>query len=146
LSEEKTLIYNKKKVGIYTLGCKVNQYESEAIAETFLERGYEICSAEENCDIYIINTCTVTAESDRKARQFIRRAQSHNPEAFILVTGCMAQTSSGSISKIDGVDYICGNGEKLSVADAADKLIAQGSKNSTSEICVGNKIQPRLRK
>ena len=69
------MIYNKKKVGIYTLGCKVNQYESEAIAEAFLARGYEIASAEDSCDIYVINTCTVTAESDRKARQFIRRAR-----------------------------------------------------------------------
>ena len=136
--EEKTLIYNKKRVGIYTLGCKVNQYESEAIAETFLARGYEIASAEDSCDIYVINTCTVTAESDRKARQFIRRSRSHNPAAFILVTGCLAQTSAGSIAKIDGVDYICGNGEKLSVADAADKLLEQGRKNSASEIFVSD--------
>ena len=132
------MIYSKKKVGIYTLGCKVNQYESEAIAETFLARGYEIASAEDSCDIYVINTCTVTAESDRKARQFIRRARSHNPEAFILVTGCLAQTSAASVAKIDGVDYICGNGEKLSVADAADKLLEQGRKNSASEIFVSD--------
>ena len=132
------MIYNKKKVGIYTLGCKVNQYESEAIAETLIERGYEISSAEDVCDIYVINTCTVTAESDRKARQFIRRARSHNPEAFVLVTGCMAQTAAGAIAKIEGVDYICGNGEKLSIADAADKLLEQGRKNSSAEIFVSD--------
>ena len=61
----------KKTVGIFTLGCKVNQYESEAIAELFTARGYEILPPEEPCDVYIINTCTVTAESDRKARQII---------------------------------------------------------------------------
>ena len=59
--------------GIYTLGCKVDQYESEAIAETFLARGYEIASAEDSCDIYVINTCTVTAESDAKSRKYIRK-------------------------------------------------------------------------
>ena len=62
------------RVGIYTLGCKVNQYESQAIAELFEARGFEICQPSQVCDVYVINTCTVTAESDRKARQFIRRA------------------------------------------------------------------------
>ena len=128
----------QKKVVIYTLGCKVNQYESEAIAEAFVQRGYCICSAEELCDIYIINTCTVTAESDRKARQFIRRACSHNPEAYILVTGCMAQTAPEAVASIEGVDYICGNGEKMSVVDAAEKLCATGKKNDSAQINVGN--------
>ncbi len=71
------------KVGIYTLGCKVNQYESEAIAEALQKHNIKTVSASEKCDAYIINTCTVTAESDRKAKQFIRRARSKNPEALI---------------------------------------------------------------
>ena len=78
--------------GILTLGCKVNQYESEAIAEALGAAGVEVRPHTEVCDLYIINTCTVTAESDRKARQFIRRAISKNPNAYILVTGCLAQT------------------------------------------------------
>ena len=120
------------KVGIYTLGCKVNQYESEAIAEEFTSRGYILASPEEVCDIYIINTCTVTAESDRKARQFIRRAQAHNKDAFVLVTGCMAQTSPEDITSIGGVDYVCGNTDKLSVVDAADALVLSKSKNKAA--------------
>ena len=100
-------------VGIYTLGCKVNQYESEAIAESLEKYGVKISSPSEMCDAYVINTCTVTAESDRKARQFIRRAISKNPLAFIAVTGCLAQTSPQSIADIDGVDLVVGNTKKL---------------------------------
>ena len=110
------------KVGIYTLGCKVNQYESEAIAEALEQNGFELAGHDQKCDVYIINTCTVTAESDRKARQFIRRAIKKSPEAYIIVTGCMAQTSANEIARIDGVDYVCGNSKKLSVVDAAMKF------------------------
>ncbi len=126
----------KITVGVYTLGCKVNQYESEAICEEFEARGCAVLSADEPCDVYVINTCTVTAESDRKARQFIRRAHSKNPSAFILVCGCMAQTSPDDISGIEGVDYICGNTSKLSVVNAALALIARNEKNALPQICV----------
>ena len=92
--------------GIITLGCKVNQYESEAIAELFESRGYRVLSADEAGDVYVINTCTVTAESDRKARQFIRRVHTKKKDAPILVTGCFAQTSFEEILAIDGVCYV----------------------------------------
>ena len=123
-------------VGIYTLGCKVNQYESEAIAERFAQNGFEVCPPSSGCDFYVINTCTVTAESDRKARQFIRRAIKSNPKAFILVTGCMAQTQAERIAEIAGVDYVCGNAEKLSVVDEACKLLQSGKKADTPTINV----------
>lgn len=126
----------KHTVGILTLGCKVNQYESEAIAERLASLGFEIKQATEECDAYIINTCTVTAESDRKARQFIRRAISKNPEAYILVTGCLAQTNPENIAAIAGVDYVCGNTDKLIIADALNELLAKGEKNSKTEIFV----------
>ena len=113
-----------KKVGIYTLGCKVNQYESEAIAEKFEARGYSVTSPDSLCDVYVINTCTVTAESDRKARQFIRRARSKNSNSIILVTGCLAQTSPEEILAIEGVSFVCGNSSKLSVVNAADELLS----------------------
>ena len=121
---------NGKTVGIYTLGCKVNQYESEAIAEGFARKGFTVLSPSSVCDVYVINTCTVTAESDRKARQFIRRAISKNPSAYILVTGCYSQSSPDEVSAIEGVDYISGNDAKLGVVDAALKLIERGKKNS----------------
>lgn len=128
--------HSRKTVGIYTLGCKVNQYESEAIAEGLAARGFSVVPFSEICDAYIINTCTVTAESDRKARQLIRRAIKNNPAAFILVTGCMAEVFSDKISKIAGVDYICGNGHKLQLIDALEKLFANGCKNAAPEISI----------
>jgi len=118
-----------KTVGIYTLGCKVNQYESEAIGEELEALGFSLCSPTAACDVYIVNTCTVTAESDRKARQFIRRALSKNPAAYLLVTGCMAQTDAESIRAIEGVDFICGTRNKMAVVRAAVALCEQGRKN-----------------
>ncbi len=120
--------------GIYTLGCKVNQYESEAVAEALVKEGFSILSPTESCDLYIINTCTVTAESDRKARQFIRRAIRRNPDAFVLVMGCLSQTRPETVAKIEGVDYVCGNADKLSVVREACRLRACGRKNSTPVI------------
>lgn len=126
----------KKSVGILTLGCKVNQYESEAIAEALFDKGFEIKQSNQLCDAYIINTCTVTAESDRKARQFIRRMISRNPEAYILVTGCYSQVSPEEVAEIDGVDYICGSSNKMSVIDSLCAMVACGQKNEKCEICV----------
>ena len=126
----------KYTVGILTLGCKVNQYESEAIAEQLIKHGFVIQPSTKECDAYIINTCTVTAESDRKARQFIRRAISKNPDAYILVTGCLAQTDPENIAGISGVDYVCGNTDKLLVVDALRDLFVRGEKNPKTEIFV----------
>ena len=123
-------------VGIYTLGCKVNQYESEAIGEALTDRGFFVQNAALPCHVYIINTCTVTAESDRKARQFIRRARKQNPEAYILVTGCLAQTNAASIAAIPGVDFICGNRDKMRVVDAVVALWEKGQKNEQAVIAV----------
>lgn len=125
-----------RTVGILTLGCKVNQYESEAIAERLASLGFEIKASNDECDAYIINTCTVTAESDRKARQFIRRAINKNPNAYILVTGCLAQTNPENIAEIAGVDYVCGNTDKLIIADALNSLFDKGEKNAHTEIFV----------
>ena len=126
--------YSHLSVGIYTLGCKVNQYESEAIAEAFAAHGFQILPPASRCDVYIINTCTVTAESDRKARQFIRRAIHKNPNAFVLVTGCFSQTNPQAVSAIAGVDYVCGNANKLSVVKAAIDLIEIGKKPTTPNV------------
>ena len=120
--------FSSRTVGIYTLGCKVNQYESEAIAEALEARGFTLCAPTLPCDAYVINTCTVTAESDRKARQFIRRAIHQNPRAFVLVTGCLAQTQPHSVASIRGVDCVCGNTEKLAVVREAERLFAEGKK------------------
>ena len=128
----------KGSVGLYTLGCKVNQYESEAIAEACSGLGLDVLPPDEVCDAYIINTCTVTGEADRKARQFIRRAISRNPDAYIIVTGCFAQVSPQAVADINGVDAICGNDRKLSAADIAADLIASGHKNPSPKLYLGD--------
>ena len=126
------------RVGILTLGCKVNQYESEAIAESLTDKGFSVVPHTELCDAYIINTCTVTAESDRKARQMIRRMITKNPAAYILVTGCYSQISPEEVAKIEGVDYLCGTSNKMSVIDRLCSLIEDGKKPEKAEICVPN--------
>ena len=133
------MIFNKDfSVGIYTLGCKVNQYESEAIAEELERNGLKIAPPSSVCDAYVINTCTVTAESDRKARQFIRRAIKKNPLAYVFVTGCLAQTSAEDIAAIEGVDVIVGNSNKLYIINELISLIKLGKKNDTPKIFVSD--------
>lgn len=128
----------KRTAGIYTLGCKVNQYESQAIAEALEARGFDIISPTAVCDAYIINTCTVTAESDRKARQFIRRAISKNPDAVVIVTGCMAQTAPDEVAAIEGVDAVIGNSDKLSAARLADELCQNKQNGGKTKISVSD--------
>jgi len=122
------MLFTDVTVGIYTLGCKVNQYESEAIAEKFSACGFSVQQPTDSCDVYVINTCTVTAESDRKAKQFIRRAIHKNSNAYILVTGCLSQTQADTVAAIDGVDFVCGNAQKLAVVEEACRLVAGHTK------------------
>ncbi|MCQ2427895.1 MAG: tRNA (N(6)-L-threonylcarbamoyladenosine(37)-C(2))-methylthiotransferase MtaB [Clostridia bacterium] len=114
-------------VGILTLGCKVNQYESEAIAEECKKSGITVSSPDFSCDFYVVNSCSVTAEADRKSCQMIRRLKKLNPLSVMIVTGCSAQRESGRIAKIDGVDYIVGNAAKMKCAE----IIADIAENGT---------------
>lgn len=117
--------------GILTLGCKVNQYESHAMEEALMHAGVTVRPFEECCDLYIINTCTVTGESDRKSRQMIRRARSRNPDAIIAVTGCGVQKDPQAIAAIEGVDLVCGNRAKLDTVRLSLSLLANGKKPSS---------------
>lgn len=127
---------HKPTVGIITLGCKVNQYESEAIAEAFEREGFALSSANECCDVYVVNTCTVTAESDRKAGQLIRRAAHQNPDAVILVTGCFSQVSPDAVAALPHVAYVCGNTDKLSVVRVARELMEKKAEGAAPRVCV----------
>ena len=118
-------------VGLYTLGCKVSQYETEAIREGFLDVGIESRPFEEKNDIYIINTCTVTAESDRKSRQMIRRAIKKNPDAIVAVVGCYTQRTPNEVAAIDGVDIVLGTDAKMSVIPLALELLKNGKGSRT---------------
>ncbi len=109
-------------IGILTLGCRVNQYESDALAEGLTKAGFAIVPPTESPDLVIVNTCTVTGESDRKSRQMIRRAAAEG--AMVIVTGCYAQVSPGDAMGIDGVVYVCGNGNKSEILSVVQKLAA----------------------
>lgn len=111
------------KVAFSTLGCKVNQYETEALREIFINNGWETGEFSEKCDAYIINTCSVTAMSDRKSRQIIRRAIKTNPDAVIAVCGCYSETAPDEVSKIEGVDIVCGTKDKLSIYEKVCALL-----------------------
>ncbi|SDY66627.1 tRNA (N(6)-L-threonylcarbamoyladenosine(37)-C(2))-methylthiotransferase MtaB [Thermoactinomyces sp. DSM 45892] len=96
------------RVAFHTLGCKVNSYETEAMWQLFQQAGYQKVDFEQEADVYLINTCTVTNTGDKKSRQMIRRAVRQNPDAVIAVTGCYAQTSSAEVAAIPGVDIVVG--------------------------------------
>ena len=87
-----------KTAAFYTLGCKVNQYETEAMSEIFSKNGYKIADFNEVCDVYVINTCTVTSIGDRKSRQMIRRAKYLNPNSIVAVVGCYSQVSPDEVA------------------------------------------------
>ena len=118
-----------RKVGLYTLGCKVSLYETEAISESFAEAGFEVCSFDDICDVYVINTCTVTAESDAKSRKYIRRAIRKNPDAVVIVIGCYSQRAPEEVAKIEGVSAVIGTADKMKCVE-----IAEGILNSEFEI------------
>ena len=100
------------RVAFHTLGCKVNQYETEAMKEQFKAAGASIVGEDEAADVYIINTCTVTNLADRKSRQYIRRMKKKCPDAVVAVTGCYAQVKPDEVAALEGVDIVAGTGEK----------------------------------
>lgn len=110
-------------VAFHTLGCKVNQYETEGIWQSFKEQGYDRVDFEAIADIYVINTCTVTNTGDKKSRQVIRRAIRKNPEAVVCVTGCYAQVSPGEVMEIPGVDVVVGTQDRGKMIDYIEQHI-----------------------
>ena len=103
------------KVAFYTLGCKVNQYETNGMIQAFLEKGYELVDFSEKADIYVINTCTVTSISDKKSRQMIRRTKQLNPDAIVVAVGCYAQVAKDKLEEIKDIDLILGISEKTEI-------------------------------
>ena len=113
----------QKTVAFYTLGCKVNQYETNAIAQKFIENGYKKVEFDDKADIYIVNTCTVTNMADKKSRQIIRQAKMHNKNAIVIATGCYAEVSREELSKIDELDLIIGNKDKANIVEIVKQFI-----------------------
>lgn len=115
-----------KTVAFCTLGCKVNQYETNAMMQKMIEEGYEVVDFETKADIYIINTCTVTNMADKKSRQMLRRVKEINPEAILVAVGCYAQVAKEKLEQIPEIDLILGINEKNDIV----KYVEQASKNT----------------
>lgn len=109
-----------KKVAFHTLGCKVNQYETQAMIEMFQEKGYLLVNDIEFADVYVINTCTVTNMGDKKSRQFIRRAKRKNPLSIIAVIGCYAQRAPKEVLGMEGVNIVIGTNDRNKIVDLVE--------------------------
>lgn len=120
-----------KKVKFSTLGCKVNQYETEAMAELFVKNGYEI-TEDYNCDVFVLNTCTVTNLSDRKSRQQISKIRSENNDAIIAVVGCYSQVSPDEIENIEGVNVILGTKYRKEIVELCE--LAKSSNKTINKV------------
>ena len=120
----------EKKVAFVTLGCKVNQYETNAMAQKLIDAGYKIVEYGALPDIYIINTCTVTNMSDRKSRQMLRKAKDNNPNSKIIAVGCYVQVAKEEIEKIKEVDVILGNEEKKDIVKYCNELLDEEKENT----------------
>jgi threonylcarbamoyladenosine tRNA methylthiotransferase MtaB len=123
-----------KTIAFATLGCKLNQAETQEMEELMASRGHRAVPFEEAAQVYVINTCTVTGRADFSDRQLIRRAIARNPRALVVVTGCLAQTDPAAIARIPGVDLIVGNQEKYELAGLLDSL----TKRATPLVRVGD--------
>lgn len=128
-----------KKVAFCTLGCKVNQYESEAVSRLFEKNSYEVVDFNEKADVYVINTCTVTGVSARKSRQMIRRAKALNNDAILVVMGCYSQTAPEEVNRISGVNLIVGTKDRDKIIEYVKEIEAGKQKINA----VGNIMQER---
>ena len=122
----------ERTVAFYTLGCKVNQYETNAMEQQFIQNNYKIVDNTEKADIYVINTCTVTNMADRKSRQMLRRVKEINQSAVIVVCGCYAQVAKTELEQIPEVDIILGINEKNKIVQIVEEYLA--SKNNIIEV------------
>ncbi len=132
-----------KTVASHALGCKVNQYESEAIAELFQQKGYHIVNIEQPADVYIINTCTVTNFGDKKSRQLIRKVKRQNQNSIVVVTGCYAQTAPEEIMAIEGVDIIVGTKNRSKIVELVENYKKEKQpQNYVTEIMKEREFEP----
>ena len=130
-------IMAKYTAAFATLGCRTNQYETDALAEKMKTAGFEVRSFSEKADVYVINTCSVTAEADRKSRQFIRRAKGTNPDAIVIVMGCYSQLNPDQVKEL-GADYVCGNRNKMSAVEYALGALSGKEKRRTQVLDLKN--------
>ncbi len=127
---EMTNSFMRKKVAFYTLGCKLNFSETSTIARNFTDEGFDRVDFSENADIYVINTCSVTENADKRFKTIVKQAQKSNPDAFVAAVGCYAQLKPEELVAVDGVDLVLGATEKFKITDYINDL----SKNEYGEV------------
>ena len=120
----------RKKVAFYTLGCKLNFSETSTIARSFTDEGFDRVDFSEKADMYVINTCSVTENADRRFKDIVKQAQKGNPDAFIAAVGCYAQLKPQELADVNGVDLVLGATEKFKITDYINDL----SKNDFGEV------------
>ena len=134
-----------RRVAFHTLGCRVNQYETEAMKHLFEARGYQIVGESDPADVYVVNTCTVTGLADRKSRQYIRRMKKANQDAVICATGCYVQTDPETLRRIEELDILLGTNHKYEVVDVVEERLARRARlaadtGADSDAAAENKI------
>lgn len=116
------------RIAFHTLGCKVNQYETEAMIRDFRAQGHEIVGEKDLADVYVVNTCTVTAMADKKSRQYVRKMKKQNPDSVVVVAGCYSQISPSDVASVEGVDIVTGTANKCQIPAYVDKFMEDGIK------------------
>ncbi len=130
----------KRKIAFLTLGCKVNQYETNGMIQAFKNKDYEIVDFNsKNADIYVINTCTVTNMSDRKSRQMLRQAKKNNENSIVVAVGCYVQVAKEEIEKIPEIDLVLGTNEKVNIVNYVEDFIKQREKLNKIDDVMQNK-------
>ena len=124
----------KRKVAFLTLGCKVNQYETNGMIQEFQKNGYEIVEFHEKADIYVVNTCTVTNMSDRKSRQMLRQAKKNNSEAIVVAVGCYVQVAKEDVEKLEEIDLVLGTNEKTNIIKYVEEYMSSKDDSYVTQI------------
>lgn len=132
----------KNKIAFYTLGCKVNTYETEAMKRLFIEAGYEIVEFSDMADIYIINTCSVTNMADRKSRQILHRAKKNNPNGVVVAVGCYVQAAAEELKKENSIDVVVGNNLKSTIVECVESYIKTKNKNYLEDVSISREYDP----
>lgn len=114
-----------RKAALHNLGCKVNSYETEAMTQLLKKAGYEIVSFQDQADVYIINTCSVTNMADRKSRQMLHKAKKQNPNAVVVATGCYVQTATEKVAQDLSIDLVVGNNRKKDIVEILNEYYAE---------------------
>ena len=130
-----------KKVAFLTLGCKVNQYETNAMIQDFIKNGYELVEFDEKADVYVVNTCTVTNMADRKSRQMLRKVKELNANAILVAVGCYAQVAREDLEKIPEINLILGTNEKKDIVEYVNKMLINALENDKKANLISVKLE-----